>query len=108
MVSSHQKTYSGLQHKHLKTQEERNHASTHESKPGDDRADPVPDEVYDEAARYYDEQGLAVLILMIAIANLLNRLHVSTRQVAGSQSWELLIPVHRLRGENTTQEKRDE
>jgi hypothetical protein len=57
-----------------------------------DRADPIPDEVYDEAARHYDEQGLAVLILMIATANLFNRLHVTTRQVAGSQSWELLIP----------------
>jgi AhpD family alkylhydroperoxidase len=52
-----------------------------------DRADPVPDEVYDEAARYYDEQGLATLILMIATANLFNRLHVTTRQVAGRQSW---------------------
>jgi AhpD family alkylhydroperoxidase len=57
-----------------------------------DQADPVPDEVYDEAARHYDEQGLAVLILMIATANLFNRLHVTTRQVAGSQSWEILIP----------------
>ena len=52
-----------------------------------DQADPVPDEVYDEAARHYDEQGLAVLILMIATANLFNRLHVTIRQVAGSQSW---------------------
>jgi AhpD family alkylhydroperoxidase len=52
-----------------------------------DRADPIPDEVYDEAARHYDEQGLAVLILMIATANLFNRLHVTIRQVAGSQSW---------------------
>ncbi len=52
-----------------------------------DRADPVPDEVYDEAARHYDEQGLATLILMIATANLFNRLHVTTRQVAGRQSW---------------------
>ena len=52
-----------------------------------DRADPVPDEVYDEAARHYDEQGLAALILMIATTNLFNRLNVATRQVAGSQSW---------------------
>src|SRR5258708_21913700 len=52
-----------------------------------DRADPVPDEVFDEAARHYDEQGLATLILMIATANLFNRLHVTTRQVAGRQSW---------------------
>src|SRR3989442_14995372 len=52
-----------------------------------DRADPVPDEVYDEAARHYDEQGLAALILMIATTNLFNRLNATTRQVAGSQSW---------------------
>ena len=32
-------------------------------------------------------KGLAVLILMIATANLFNRLHVTIRQVAGSQSW---------------------
>ena len=52
-----------------------------------DRADPVPDEVFDEAARHYDEQGLAALILMIATTNLFNRLNATTRQVAGSQSW---------------------
>jgi len=51
-----------------------------------DRADPVPDSTWDEAARHYDEQGLAALILMIATANLFNRLNVATRQVAGSQS----------------------
>src|SRR5258707_13148941 len=52
-----------------------------------DRTDPVPDSIWDEAARHYDEQGLATLILMIATANLFNRLHVTTRQVAGRQSW---------------------
>ena len=52
-----------------------------------DRAEPVPDEVYDEAVRHYDEQGLAALILMIGITNLFNRLNATTRQMAGSQSW---------------------
>ena len=52
-----------------------------------DRADPVPDAIWDEAARHYDEQGLAALILMIATTNLFNRLNATTRQVAGSQSW---------------------
>jgi len=52
-----------------------------------DRADPVPDSIWDEATQHYDEQGLATLILMIATANLFNRLHVTTRQVAGRQSW---------------------
>ncbi len=50
-----------------------------------DRADPVPDEIFDEAARHYDEQGLAALILMIAVTNLFNRLNATTRQVAGSR-----------------------
>ena len=49
-----------------------------------DRADPVPDEIWDEAARHYDERGLAALLLMIAATNVFNRLNVPTRQVAGS------------------------
>ena len=48
-----------------------------------DRPDPVPDEVWDEAARHYDEAGLASLILSIATTNVFNRINVSTRQVAG-------------------------
>jgi AhpD family alkylhydroperoxidase len=48
-----------------------------------DRADPVPDEIWDEAARHYDEQTLAVLIIAIATINVWNRLNVTTRQVAG-------------------------
>src|SRR5712691_3863951 len=49
-----------------------------------DRADPVPDEIWNEAARHYDERGLAALILMIATTNVYNRVNVTTRQVAGS------------------------
>lgn len=49
-----------------------------------DRADPVPDEVWDEAARHYDERGLAALLLMIATTNVFNRLNVPTRQPAGA------------------------
>jgi AhpD family alkylhydroperoxidase len=52
-----------------------------------DRPDPVPDSVWDEVARHFDERGLAALILMIATTNLFNRLNATTRQVAGSQSW---------------------
>ncbi|MBA2553866.1 MAG: carboxymuconolactone decarboxylase family protein [Geodermatophilaceae bacterium] len=51
-----------------------------------DRADPVPDEIWAEAARHYDEQGLAALVLAIANINVWNRLNVTTRQVAG-QEW---------------------
>src|SRR3954451_13236747 len=50
-----------------------------------DRSDPVPDEVWDEAARHYDEQELAALVLSIATVNVWNRLNVATRQVAGAE-----------------------
>ena len=50
-----------------------------------DRADPVPDEIWDEAARHYDEQALAALVLNIASINVWNRLNVTTRQVAGRE-----------------------
>ncbi len=49
-----------------------------------DRADPVPDDIWNEATRHYDEPALAALILAIANINLWNRLNVATRQVAGS------------------------
>src|SRR5579863_1513864 len=52
-----------------------------------DRADPVPDSIWDEPARHYDEQGLAALLLMIATTNLFNRLNASTKQIAGSAKW---------------------
>ena len=51
-----------------------------------DSADPVPDEIWDEAARHYDEQALAALVLNIASINVWNRLNVATRQIAG-QEW---------------------
>jgi AhpD family alkylhydroperoxidase len=49
-----------------------------------DREDPVPDEIWNEAARHYDEPALAALILAIAAINVWNRLNVATRQVAGA------------------------
>lgn len=48
-----------------------------------DRPDPVPDAVWDEAARHYDEKGLAALVLIISSINVWNRLNVATRQIAG-------------------------
>jgi AhpD family alkylhydroperoxidase len=53
----------------------------------DDRADPVPDAVWDEAARHYDEPTLAALVLAVANINVWNRLNVATRQVAGAYEW---------------------
>ena len=52
-----------------------------------DRPDPVPDAIWDEAARHYDEKGLSALILMIGVTNLFNRFNVTTRQLAGSRNW---------------------
>jgi len=49
-----------------------------------DRSDPVPDAIWEEAARHYDEKALATLVLSIATTNLFNRVNVSTRQIAGS------------------------
>lgn len=49
-----------------------------------DRPDPVPDEIWDEAARNYDEEGLAALLLSIATTNVFNRLNAPTRQIAGA------------------------
>jgi len=49
-----------------------------------DRIDPVPDEIWDEATRHYDEQQLAALILVIGVTNLFNRLNATTKQVAGA------------------------
>jgi len=48
-----------------------------------DRSDPVPDEIWEEAARHYDERALSALVLWIATTNVWNRLNVSTKQVAG-------------------------
>ncbi len=52
----------------------------------DDRADPVPDEVWNEAKKHFDERALSGLVLWIGTTNLFNRLNVTTRQPAG-QTW---------------------
>jgi AhpD family alkylhydroperoxidase len=49
-----------------------------------DRGDPVPDDVWDEASRHFDEQGLAALLIAITSVNVWNRLNAATRQVAGA------------------------
>jgi AhpD family alkylhydroperoxidase len=46
-----------------------------------DRPDPVPDAVWDEAARHYDERALAALVIQIALINSWNRMNVITRQI---------------------------
>ena len=47
------------------------------------RPDPVPDEVWEEAARHYSEPQLAALVLSIATINAFNRLNAATRQPSG-------------------------
>ena len=49
-----------------------------------DRADPVPDEVWDQAAKHFDEKQLAGLVLWVATTNLFNRLNATTKQTAGA------------------------
>ncbi|HEY4211689.1 MAG TPA: carboxymuconolactone decarboxylase family protein [Steroidobacteraceae bacterium] len=49
-----------------------------------DRADAVPDAVWEEAARHFDERGLAGLVLWLGLVNLFNRVNVATRQVPGA------------------------
>jgi AhpD family alkylhydroperoxidase len=53
-----------------------------------DRADPVPDEIWDEVAHHFDERQLAGLVLWISLGNLFNRINVTTRQPAGEVTWE--------------------
>lgn len=48
-----------------------------------DREDPVPDQVWDVAAKHFHHEELAALLLNIAITNAFNRLNVPTRQQAG-------------------------
>lgn len=47
-----------------------------------DRPDPVPDQVWDVAAKHFDHKELAALLLNIAITNAVNRLNAPTRQQA--------------------------
>jgi AhpD family alkylhydroperoxidase len=49
-----------------------------------DRADPVPDDIWLEARRHYDDEALSALILDIATINVWNRLNVVVKQVIGA------------------------
>jgi len=49
-----------------------------------DRPDAVTDEIWNEAARHFDEQALASLIIEIGLINIWNRFNVVTKQVAGA------------------------
>ena len=62
-----------------------------------DRPDPVPDEIWNEAARHFSEPELASLLLWIALTNVWNRLNVATRQVAGE--WAKSAEAQKWAGE---------
>ena len=49
-----------------------------------DRPDAVPDEIWDDAAKHFDEEALSGLLLAIAQINVWNRLNAATRQMAGA------------------------
>lgn len=49
-----------------------------------DASDPVPDEVWAEAAEHFDENGLCALLIAITAVNVWNRLNAATRQIAGA------------------------
>ncbi len=49
-----------------------------------DRGEAVPDEVWDEAARHYEPEVLAALVVTISTINAWNRISVTTRKVAGT------------------------
>jgi alkylhydroperoxidase family enzyme len=44
----------------------------------------VPDEIWQEASRHYDDKALAALVIQIALINAFNRLNATTRQPVGA------------------------
>jgi len=45
-----------------------------------DHEDPVPDEVWEEAARHYNEEELGALVMLIGLVNFWNRVNITTKQ----------------------------
>ncbi|MBA3556140.1 MAG: carboxymuconolactone decarboxylase family protein [Gemmatimonadales bacterium] len=59
-----------------------------------DRPDPVPDEVWKEAARHYSEPQLAALVISIATINAWNRLMAATKQLSGEWVEHVIQGAH--------------
>ncbi len=51
-----------------------------------DRPDAVPDDIWADVAKHFDEKQLAAIVLWIATTNFFNRINVATRQQA-PQNW---------------------
>lgn len=49
-----------------------------------DRPDPVPDEIWAEAAKHYSQEQLAALVVAVAQINAWNRISVVSRKAPGS------------------------
>jgi AhpD family alkylhydroperoxidase len=58
------------------------------------RPDPIPDEVWEDAARHYDESQLAGLVVAIAAINAWNRINAATRQITGNWVDQWITPSH--------------
>jgi len=56
-----------------------------------DRSDPVPDEVWNEAARHFNEAELSALVTSIGLINLFNRINAATRQIGGEWIADLAV-----------------
>lgn len=56
-----------------------------------DCPDPVPDDVWEDAARHYSEPQLAALLVSIATINVWNRLNTATRQISGDWIEHLFV-----------------
>jgi AhpD family alkylhydroperoxidase len=56
-----------------------------------DRPDPVPDDIWNEAVRHYDERALSALLIALAVINGWNRLNVAIRQVASPATREAVL-----------------
>jgi|SRR6185312_2807147 AhpD family alkylhydroperoxidase len=52
-----------------------------------DREEPVPDAIWDEAAKHHDEKALAALVTWISLTNFFNRMNAATGQVAAGMQW---------------------
>src|SRR5690606_7227007 len=59
----------------------------------------VPDEVWEEAARHYDDHQLTALVCQIATINAFNVVNVMTRQPAGLYQPGMFAQLHRRAGE---------
>jgi AhpD family alkylhydroperoxidase len=58
-----------------------------------DRPDPISDEVWEEAARHFDEAQLSALVVAIASINAWNRINATTRQITGPWVDQFIAPA---------------